>query len=91
MKTRVVNVRKERSDIYIGRPSPWGNPYRIGVDGDREKVIRLYRIWFFHPMQQHVRESAKRLLKGKKLGCYCHPQPCHGDVLVAYVDEEECT
>lgn len=91
MNTRVVNVRKERSDVYIGRPSKYGNQYRIGVDGDREKVVRLYRLWFFHPMQAQLREEARRELKGKRLGCYSHPLPCHGDVLAAYVDEEEKT
>lgn len=89
MKTRVVNVRKEQSDVYIGRPSKYGNPYVIGRDGDREKVVRLYKIWFFNPLQQQLREDARRELKGKKIGCYCHPLACHGDVLAEYVDAED--
>lgn len=28
MKTRVVNRRRERFDVYIGRPGPFGNPFR---------------------------------------------------------------
>ena len=31
--TRVVNCRKDSYDIYIGRPSLWGNPFEIGKDG----------------------------------------------------------
>ena len=25
-------------------------------------------------------------LKGKNLGCWCHPSPCHGDILKMIVD-----
>jgi hypothetical protein len=28
--------------IYVGRPTKWGNPFRIGVDGSREGVIAKY-------------------------------------------------
>ena len=28
---------------YIGRPSVLGNPYRIGIDGDRAQVIQKFR------------------------------------------------
>jgi hypothetical protein len=31
--------------IYVGRPTKWGNPFRIGVDGSREGVIAKYREW----------------------------------------------
>ncbi|PIW12451.1 MAG: hypothetical protein COW35_01440, partial [Candidatus Infernicultor aquiphilus] len=32
-------------DVYIGRPSKWGNPFTIGKDGTRSEVIEKYRIW----------------------------------------------
>lgn len=28
--------------VYIGRGSKWGNPFRIGRDGDRAAVIAKY-------------------------------------------------
>ena len=31
--------------IYVGRPSPLGNPYAIGQDGDRDTVVAKYRRW----------------------------------------------
>jgi len=31
--------------IYIGRGSKWGNPFRIGVDGDRATVIAKHARW----------------------------------------------
>ena len=40
MKTRVVHCKKEDYDIYIGRPSKWGNPFK---DGTRKQVIEKYR------------------------------------------------
>jgi len=42
-KTRVVHCKREVYDVYIGRPSKWGNPFKIGVDGTREEVIEKYR------------------------------------------------
>jgi Domain of unknown function (DUF4326) len=38
--------------VYIGRGSKWGNPFRIGPDGDRVAVIAQYERWLAH---QHVR------------------------------------
>ena len=32
-KTKVINIRFHDYDVYIGRPSRWGNPYSIGKDG----------------------------------------------------------
>ena len=43
--TTVVNKYKDHYDIYIGRGSKWGNPFRIGDHGDRGGVIEQYREW----------------------------------------------
>lgn len=42
---RVVHCKKEPYDVYIGRPSKWGNPFVIGKDGTREEVIAKYAEW----------------------------------------------
>ena len=26
-------------------------------------------------------------LKGKTLGCFCKPQPCHGDILIKLIEK----
>ena len=77
---KVVNRRKESFDIYIGRPSKWGNPFVIGKDkdGTREEVIIKYRKWL---LSNPVLLKQLPELCGKTLGCYCKPLPCHGDVL----------
>ncbi len=77
--TRVVHCRKSSYDVYIGRPSIWGNPFTIGKDGTREEVIEKYREYI-----KNKPELLNRLheLKGKTLGCWCSPKACHGNVLV---------
>lgn len=81
----VVHVRDRIGyDVYIGRPSKWGNPFHIGRGGDRSAVIAKYRTWI---RQQPQLLAALEELRGKALGCYCAPSPCHGDVLVDLVCE----
>jgi len=82
--TIVVNLKKEASDVYIGRGSKWGNPFSIGRDGTRAEVIEKYR--------RYLELSPKLLadlhqLKGKRLGCFCKPMGCHGDVLVEFIEK----
>ena len=83
-KCKVVNLRKEKYDLYIGRGSKWGNKFVIGKDGDREEVIRKYREGI---MNERELLSSLHELKGKVLGCFCKPKACHGDVLVELVNE----
>ena len=75
----VVHCKKQKYDVYIGRPSKWGNPFIIGRDGNRDEVIAKYREYILS--KPHLIEDAKRELKGKILGCYCAPLSCHGDIL----------
>lgn len=86
--TRVVNIRGgEPYDVYIGRPSKWGNPLVIGLDGDREAVIRGYRGYVESLIAQRMCDLEE--LRGKRLGCFCAPLPCHGDVLVELLEGED--
>lgn len=87
METVVVNKYKDDFDVYIGRGSPWGNPYVIGEDGTRDQVIQLYKDLFFKKIQNGDIAHADLLnLKGKRLGCFCSPQNCHGDIIAEYVN-----
>ena len=65
--------------IYIGRGSRWGNPFRIGADGDRAAVIAKHARWL---RDQHHLLRALDDLRGKDLACFCAPAPCHGDLLL---------
>lgn len=83
MRTRVVHCKKDEHDVYIGRPSVWGNPFAVGRDGNRQQVIEKYAVWL--KMQPHLLARVHEL-RGKVLGCWCKPQACHGDVLAALAD-----
>lgn len=88
----VVNIKSPDAeyDIYIGRghkgqplekhpKRPWGNPFRLGQDGDRTAVVAKYRHWLL--MRPYLVDAAREELNGKRLGCWCAPEACHGDVL----------
>lgn len=81
--TTVVHCKREKYDIYIGRGSDWGNPYKIGVDGTRHEVIEKYKLYL-----QSRPDLLARIgeLKGKILGCWCHPKACHGHYLAKLAD-----
>lgn len=97
-KTRVVHCKKEPYDVYIGRPSKWGNPFPIrlrmapdgfsdspnyGLGDSREESIQKYKEWI---QSKPELLAALPELKGKVLGCWCHPHPCHGDILAELAD-----
>ena len=82
----VVHCKRDRHDVYVGRPTIYGNPFshlestaaKFKV-ASREEAIEKYEEWL------RARPSLMRLvrqeLKGKVLGCWCVPKPCHGEVL----------
>lgn len=84
MPTRVVHSKQAPYDVYIGRPSKWGNPFEIGKDGTREEVIAAYQDWLFSEGRDLLKDLDE--IRGKVLGCWCHPKACHGDVLAQIAD-----
>lgn len=98
--TRVVNLYKDKFDVYIGRAGKgqdgfFGNPVRIGyacpecgtkhMDGG--STLPCYRAYFERRMRRdpEFRDRVEEL-KGKTMACFCAPKPCHGDVMQAYLD-----
>lgn len=84
--SNVVHCKKSPFDVLIDRRTKWGNPFPMRDYKDRERVIKSYREWL--PTQPHLMESLHEL-KGKVLGCWCSPLPCHGDVLAELANSEE--
>ncbi|WP_223146023.1 DUF4326 domain-containing protein [Iodobacter fluviatilis] len=78
----------DKYDVYIGRGTPWGNPFPIGEDGmSREDVINKYRLYFEKEiLTDPIKRKNILSLKGKILGCHCKPLPCHGDVIAEYLN-----
>jgi hypothetical protein len=85
--TRVVHCKKEKYDVYIGRPSIFGNPFSIGKDGNRKEVIAKFGVYFFKRIMtdENFYHSVSEL-KGKILGCWCKPEDCHGDIIATYLE-----
>lgn len=92
---KVVNLRKEKYTMYIGRGSIFGNPFRIGIDGTREDVIIKYeqriRKWMdnraFFKHTAPLGHAIWTLPEDAILGCYCKPKACHGDIIVKIWEE----
>lgn len=102
MKTTVVNIRFQSYDIKICRtssnkisdyPGPgWaGNPFflqDVNNDEERKKVIDKFRYYFYTRIANDDNfKNGILSLKGKRLGCFCAPKPCHGDVIVEYLEK----
>lgn len=69
----------------IDRRSPWGNPFELPADGTRDEVIANYEKHYL-PYKPSLLDRL-HTLKGKALGCWCAPEPCHGDILKNGADE----
>lgn len=91
MKTTIVNIKYEKCDIYIGRGSKWGNPYKINdeIGMTREHVIELYRKWIIYTIKGKELQKDLHELEGKSLGCFCKPLNCHGDILIELTEKGE--
>lgn len=99
---KVVNVRhyggiKEAENngvVYVGRPSPLGNPYSFGaqnskvskfVVGSRDEAVEKYRFWLHHQLKsgnQSVIKALESLSDDSVLGCWCSPLSCHADIII---------
>lgn len=93
--TRVINIKMEKAYAiikssekyeYIGRGGYWGNPYSMFEDGDREEVIRKYSYDFEFDKFPNKKKDEVYKLAGKRLGCFCKPQACHGDILAEFLN-----
>jgi hypothetical protein len=71
--------------IYVGRPSRWGNPYRVGVHGTAEECVRLFETRYGN--NATYRAAVRAELAGKSLACWCKVgQSCHADVLLRWAN-----
>lgn len=92
---KVVHCKKEAYDVYIGRPSKWGNPFTHKKDKntlakyvvkDRNEAIECYRKWITEGDGMYLLNDLHEL-KGKTLACWCKPLSCHGDILLELISK----
>lgn len=92
-----INGNRPNFDIYIGRALPpwmdkegifrvsskWANPFPVKEYG--EKSIPMYRSHIIKRIVEEPEYYNLRELIGKLIGCWCKPNPCHGDVIVELI------
>lgn len=95
----VVHCKTDKFDVYIGRPSIWGNPYSH-KDGTlakyKTKTVQEALDKYREYLTPEMKDRARKELKGKVLGCWCKTKknpdaPCHGDILVEVANSERET
>lgn len=95
--TRVINIDTDmqyksirKNDVYeyIGRGSPWGNPYSMTThnEEDRKNVIHSFKYDFDRDILLKAKKDDVYKLAGKRLGCFCKPFDCHGDILANFLN-----
>ena len=96
---KVVNLYKDKYDVYIGRGTEgkvpinigtkgWlGNPFDVETYGDQ--AIPKFKEYFYNRIAtDEAFKNAVLALKGKTLGCFCKPKPCHGDIIMEYLESQ---
>jgi hypothetical protein len=90
MPAKVVNMHNvthwgRYGDVCIDRTTPYGNPFYMHKDTpqERNRVIAEFDIW----LQTQPNFITPELLAAKRLGCHCHPKPCHGDIILKKIME----
>lgn len=96
-RSRQPGFRMPADAIYVGRPSTWGNPYKLGgknpMTGGKietlHEAVALYLTEIEVMQAEHPERysafvlSAQTELAGRPLACWCPlTQPCHADVLL---------
>lgn len=99
MPTQVVNIRNDECDVKITRtrknevPEPpafgcFGNPFTVG-DYGRDGAIKMFKAYFYKRIEEdQAFRQAVLSLRGKRLGCFCKPLDCHGDIIAAWLDNQ---
>ena len=83
-------IQPGETGVYIGRPSPLGNPFQIGEHGDRGEVVALFKDYFLSKLaarDPEIEMAFRKLTPNDNLICYCAPAPCHGHVIKECFDK----
>jgi len=95
-RKRTKGWRMPEGAVYVGRPTPWGNPWKAGQWMSAENAIKNFREliasrdatpnWRFTDIRS---EDIKTKLRGKDLACWCPlDKPCHADVLLEIANKD---
>lgn len=101
-KPTLKNWMSDDNNVYIGRKniviidkrrypekdSLFQNPFKVGKDGTLDEVLEKYESYLKVKLEDEEFREELLKLKGKRLGCWCKPDRCHGDILLKYLNEE---
>ena len=96
LASTIIHKSKGNYDVYIGRPSKWGNPFTHIKDKEtkaefivstRKESIERYYEWITTGDGKYLLDDLHEL-KDKTMGCWCKPKACHGDILVELVNKK---
>jgi hypothetical protein len=71
--------------LYVGRPSPLGNPFHFQRGDLREDLLEQYRLWLWQKIRENdwrVMLALRSITEETALVCSCAPKPCHSDVVI---------
>lgn len=83
----IVFVNGQR---YPKKDSIWHNPFKIDknaedAEEERNRVLKQYKKYIKRKIKEENLFEELFELEGKTLGCWCHPDKCHGDILVKLI------
>ena len=92
-RKRTKGYRLPPGAVYVGRPTKWGNPFKVGqpnlfgtITADNRHAALLYAA--FARQNERLVAEARAELRGRDLACWCSPnEQCHGDTLIELANE----
>jgi hypothetical protein len=95
----IGNKRHGARGIYVGRPSPLGNPFVLRSEADRAAVIRAYERWLREQLRNPSSPASREIRRLAQLArtrdlclvCWCAPLPCHAEVIQRVIEEMNTT
>ena len=88
--SRKAGWKMPPNTVVVSRPSKWGNPWRVPVDGDQAACVESFKMMLAAGKTPpfallNIRDE----LAGKNLACWCKVgTPCHADVLLRLANVE---
>ena len=95
-RQRTKGYRLPPNAVYVGRPTKWGNPFRVGerldtnpsvVVGNRAHAVALFRAhcgWLTGTSDDSSRAAEE--LRGKDLVCWCPLEDADGNPVPCHAD-----
>lgn len=73
--------------VLVDRRTPWGNPFVMMDESDRDKVCDQFAEYAKRRLEREP--NWLEPLRGKDLICWCAPKRCHASTLIALASQGE--